>query len=47
MRESQDGFAQAWEHAGVWVGVGLMLTTCAFYALRLLLQRARRSATAG
>jgi hypothetical protein len=47
LRESQDGFAQAWEHAGVWVGVGLMLTTCTFYGLRLLLQRARRRVTAG
>ena len=47
LRESQSGFAQAWEHAGVWVGVGLMLTTCAFYGLRMLLQRARRNASAG
>jgi hypothetical protein len=47
LRESQDGFAQAWEHAGVWVGVGLMLSTCAFYGLRLVLQRGRRRATVG
>ena len=46
LREAQSGFSDAWEHAGVWVGVGLMLTTCVFYGLRLLLQRARRSAAA-
>jgi high-affinity nickel-transport protein len=38
LRASQDGFAQAWEHAGVWVGVGLMLGTCAVYSVRHVLR---------
>ena len=46
LRESQQGFAAAWEGAGVWVGVGLMLVTSAFYVMRLLMQRARRGAAA-
>ena len=41
VRESQDGFAQAWESAGVWVGVGLVGLTTAVYLVRLALQRQR------
>jgi nickel/cobalt transporter (NiCoT) family protein len=41
LRQSQAGFAQAWDQAGVWTGVGLVLLTSSVYALRLLLQRAR------
>lgn len=44
LRESKAGFALAWEHAGVWVGVGLMLMTVAVYSLRIVLQRARAAA---
>ena len=44
LRESKDGFAQAWEHAGVWVGVCLMLVTVAVYSVRIVLQRARAAA---
>ncbi len=43
LRETRDGFAQAWEQAGVWTGVGLVLLTSAVYMLRLLLQRTRRA----
>ncbi len=46
LRQTQAGFAQAWEHAGVWTGVGLVLLTSAVYALRLVLQRARGAAAA-
>lgn len=41
LRQQQEGFAQAWEHAGVWVGVGLVLLTSLVYALRIALQRRR------
>jgi high-affinity nickel-transport protein len=41
LRETRDGFAQAWEQAGVWTGVGLVLLTSLVYAMRLLMQRAR------
>lgn len=41
LRQQQDGFAQAWEHAGVWVGVGLVLLTSLVYALRIAVQRWR------
>ena len=44
LRETQAGFAQAWEQAGIWTGVGLVLLTSAVYVLRLLLQRARGAA---
>ena len=37
LRQQQDGFAQAWEHAGVWVGAGLVLLTSLVYALRIAL----------
>ena len=47
LRETRVGFAQAWESAGVWTGVGLVLLTSTFYATRLLLQRARRAAAVG
>ncbi len=43
LRESRAGFAQSWDAAGVWVGVGLLLFTMSFYSLRLLLQRLRAS----
>ena len=41
LRESKAGFALAWDHAGVWVGVGLMGVTVAVYSVRIVLQRAR------
>ena len=41
VRQSQAGFAQAWDAAGVCVGVGLLAFTTLVYALRLALQRAR------
>ena len=44
LRESKAGFALAWDHAGLWVGVGLMLMTVAVYTLRIVLQRARAAA---
>lgn len=44
LRESREGFAQAWEHAGIWTGVGLMVFTSVVYAVRLLMQRARDNA---
>ena len=40
LRETREGFAQAWEHAGIWTGVGLVVLTSLVYAVRLLLQRA-------
>lgn len=43
LRETRAGFAEAWESAGVWTGVGLVLLTSAVYVVRLLLQRAERS----
>ena len=42
LRETRTGFAQAWEDAGIWTGVGLVLLTSIVYAVRLLLQRAQR-----
>ena len=41
LRETRSGFAQAWELAGIWTGVGLVLLTSLVYAVRLLQQRAR------
>lgn len=48
LRVTQEGFDQAWQGAGIWVGLGLMLMTTAFYTLRIGLQRIRqvRQATA-
>ena len=46
LRQSQAGFEQAWDHAGVWTGVGLVLLTSAVYAVRLWLQRVRGAAAA-
>ncbi len=46
LRETREGFAQAWEHAGIWTGLGLVLLTSAFYAAQLLLQRTRRGGAA-
>jgi high-affinity nickel-transport protein len=46
LRQTQTGFARAWDHAGVWTGVGLVLLTSAVYLLRLLMQRARGAAVA-
>ena len=43
LRETRAGFAEVWEHAGVWTGVGLVLLTSAVYAVRLLVQRAQRA----
>ena len=44
LRESKAGFALAWDHAGVWVGVGLMALTVVVYSVRIVLQRARAAA---
>ncbi len=44
LRETRVGFAQAWDNAGVWTGVGLVLLTSAVYAVRLLVQRTRNTA---
>ena len=41
LRESKAGFAGAWDHAGVWVGVGLMVLTALVYSLRIVRQRNR------
>ncbi len=46
LRETRAGFAQAWEQAGIWTGVGLVLLTSAVYVMRLLLQRQRTRAAA-
>ncbi len=47
LRQQQVGFAQAWEHAGVWVGVGIVVLTSLVYALRIALQRWRPALTGG
>jgi nickel/cobalt transporter (NiCoT) family protein len=44
LRETRSGFAQAWEQAGVWTGVGLVLLTSLVYTVRLLQQRTRGAA---
>ncbi len=41
LRESKAGFALAWDHAGVWVGAGLMVFTVVVYSVRIALLRAR------
>ncbi len=46
LRQTQTGFAEAWEAAGLWTGVGLVALTSAVYALRLVLQRTRSAAAA-
>ena len=46
LRQYQEGFAQAWEQSGLWIGVGLVALTSLVYALRIALQR-RRAATGG
>jgi high-affinity nickel-transport protein len=46
LRETREGFAQAWEHAGIWTGVGLVVLTSLVYAVRLLLQRTQSARTA-
>ena len=43
VRESSSGVARAWDAAGVWVGVGLVLLTSLVYGLRIVLQRLRRA----
>jgi nickel/cobalt transporter (NiCoT) family protein len=40
LRQTQAGFAQTWESAGVWTGVGLMGLTSLVFVLRLMRQRA-------
>ena len=45
VRQSQAGFAQQWDDAGLWIGVGLLALTTLVYALRIALQR-RRAAIA-
>lgn len=46
LRQYQEGFAQAWDQSGLWIGVGLVALTSLVYALRITLQR-RRAATSG
>jgi nickel/cobalt transporter (NiCoT) family protein len=43
LRQTQADFAQAWEAAGLWTGLGLMALTTSVYLWRLWLQRARAS----
>jgi len=45
LRQSQQGFAQAWDASGLWLGVGVVALTSLVYALRIAQQR--RSAVAG
>ena len=44
LRASQEGFASAWDGAGLWLGLGLMVVTSAVYAVHIAVQRTRRSA---
>lgn len=44
VRESQEGFAQAWEGAGIWIGVGMVGLTTVVYLVRLAMQRQRAPA---
>ena len=46
VRQGYAGFEQAWDSAGVWVGVGLVGVTSLVYALRIVAQRLRPAATA-
>ena len=46
LRKVQPDFDQAWEQAGVWVGVGLMALTSLAFALRIAHQRWRSRPTA-
>lgn len=41
LRQTQAGFAQHWDAAGLWIGVGLVALTSIVYALRISLQRRR------
>lgn len=45
LRGFETGFAQAWDGAGLWIGVGLLALTTGVYAIRLSVQRARVSST--
>ena len=38
-REWQQGFALAWDVAGIWIGLGLLLVSLLFYGLHQVLQR--------
>ena len=44
LRQSQAGFAQLWDDAGVWIGVAMLVFTSLVYTLRLLQQRAAAAA---
>lgn len=44
MRELHAGFAIAWEEAGVWIGIGLVILTSSVYSVRILLQRRAHAA---
>ena len=46
LRQQQQGFAQAWDDAGLWIGFGLVALTSLVYAVRIAMQW-RRSAHAG
>jgi nickel/cobalt transporter (NiCoT) family protein len=47
LRQYQEGFAQAWDKSGLWIGVGLVTLTSLVYALRIAQQQRRRAATSG
>ena len=47
LRARQEGFNQAWEAGGMWIGVSLMAMMLAVFSLRLLQQRRRPSAASG
>lgn len=46
LRQYQEGFAQAWDQSGLWIGVGLVALTSLVYALRILQQRRRATLAA-
>ena len=45
-REGHAGLSQAWERGGVWVGVGLLGLTCAFYGVRIGVHKLRSGSPA-
>ena len=44
LRETNAGFARQWDQAGVWIGVGLMVISCALLLGAVAWQRWRRGA---
>jgi len=39
LRQPAEGFAQAWEESGLWIGVGMLAVTSMIYLVRIGLQR--------